>query len=77
MGPDTRMEYTMTWHASNRPGIVEELADAQGKPTGHVIYRGTASGVYSGAYRGEPIGNASMSIYPVRKALEQHARECK
>lgn len=77
MGPDTRMEYTMTWHTSTRPGIVEALVDAQGKATGHVISRNETSGIYTGKYNGAPVGSASMSIYPVRKALEQHARDGK
>lgn len=64
----------LTWYPSPRPGIAEELLDAVNKPTGHVIYRGTVSGIYSGDYHGEPIGRASMEIYSVRKACEAHAR---
>lgn len=63
----------MTWLISTMPGVAERLVDYQGRPTGHEILRGIVSGVYSGVYHGEPIGRASMSIYPVRKALEAHA----
>lgn len=67
----------MIWRATQYPGIVEALVDAQGKTTGHVISRNETSGIYTGKYNGAPVGNASMSIYPVRKALEQHARDGK
>lgn len=64
----------MTWLISTMPGVAERLVDYQGRPTGHEILRGTVSGVYSGTYHGEPIGKASMSIYPVRRELEAHAK---
>lgn len=63
----------MNWRATQYPGIVEALVDVNGKATGHVIARNQTSGIYSGKYNGVPMGKPSMSIYPVRKALEAHA----
>lgn len=67
----------MTWMPCLIPTICEYLLDHAGRATGHEIQRGTITGVYSGSWRGEPVGRSSMEIYTVRKALEAHARGMK